>query len=376
MLIKKNNHEHRRKQKRWLYKGGRIMKQIIKEKSLGRKEKWDRVLNLFKDKGWLDEEGYKTLEEICLCENIDVIFDDNYHGMSEKKQNELLKQVFYLYDEYTARKNNEDNRTIIEPEYMEKYFYKIVVFLVLNKVFEDKYCTVKEMVQKKNLYKRFSSSTNIYDDSYNRSPITDLIVQNVTKGKFYKRVPKDLKNKTKYSYDEEGKLLAEEWYDEQEENWLTEFWFYSEKYILRVGYRHSNGKEIVARIGIQRYEDNYIEESETVFFSNFEGKIDVADELKYGKYEYAEEGLAEAIEGVLYIKKMNNNKTLLHGWHYFFEYDKNGLIEKYKKVEYYNGEIIRENLLGVIQEKKRQDTEKQSYRWKKPNYFNMMTEVK
>lgn len=346
------------------------MKQIKKEESLGREEKWDCILNLFKDNGWLDEEGYKTLKEIYLCENMDVILDDNYHEMSEKKQSELLKQVLYLFDEYTARKNNEDNSTMIEPKYMENDFYRIVVCLVLNKLFEGEYCTVKEMVQKKNLYKRFSNSTNIYDDSYNRSPITDLIVQNVTKGKFYKRAPKDLKNKTKYIYDEEGKLLAGQWYDEQEENWFTEFWFYSEKYILRVGYRHSNGKEIVAQIGIQRYEDNNIEESETVFFSNFEGEIDVADELQYGKYDYTEEELAEAIEGVLYIKKMNNNKTLLHGWHYFFEHDKNGFLEKYKKTEYFNGEIIRENLLGVIQEKKRQDTGKNSYRWKKPQLLS------
>lgn len=339
--------------------------------NMKKKSNWEIVLDCLLHEEILDEKYYKVLKEFQLCENAETVLKEEVWDKFDSKMGKIRKHVSYLRKVYSEEKN--DNSSInIEPEYAAPYLRRVAMYMVLNQVFEGKYFLLQEAAEKKCVYKRYSKSRNVYDDSHNQSPITDLVIENVTKGAFYKRIPRDLKNKAEYCYDENGNLLSGTWYDEEGKSWWKEFWFYCGAYIWRVAYRCLHEKT-VGKIGFQRYEGDYIAESEAVFLHNFEGKVDIVSELKYGKYDYLKENMVEAFEEEFMPKMIKSGMETLRGIHYLFFSDSQGLLETYIPTEYWNGKKVektRDGFCGEIKDKKRWDTGRDSFRWKRPSYFD------
>jgi hypothetical protein len=193
------------------------------------------------------------------------------------------------------------------------------------------------------------------------------------RGSFYKKEPHNLKKKAEYSYDKDGKLLMGRWYDENEVNWWTEFWIYSEEYILRIGYHCLDETKDIGKIGFQKYIDGYIVESENARIHDFRNNIDKICEIDSEKYEYSMGNLKQVFREE-YISSITSEKELLKGQKYIFEKNKEGYLKGYILREFWNGKEkpYHDNFV-VLSEKKQRDSGKDANRWRIPNYFREET---
>lgn len=364
---------------------------------------WKRILNFVYEKGEMTSENRKLLEILISSENIKKYINSNTLKVSEKKEQEHLNKLFSdLAKRYEKRNEppekgsnldreifafNRDNYMNMCMRYgknVEKYsdrtYERNKVHLFLRVVFQTMGPILLKEMESQVCYKKYQ----IYSDGeyYCESPIKDIVISNVKRGSLYKRIPKDLNNKSEFCYDKEGRLILHKWYSSGDRLFFYEILIYTNTQILHVRYTpiFENKTEYISKISLQTYENDLIKAVEMSY--HLDEITDFIDEA----YEY-ENGFLNSSWRLNFMYGLEFSGVRER---YIYLRDKENLIYGYKKKTYYgDGEFDeagyysehhnivltteeydkRNNEITPISDKKRRDTGMDAVRWHRPNYF-------
>ena len=283
---------------------------------------------------------------------------------------ELNEKFVMLEKMYLIRNTYLDDR-IVELErkygknletYLEDYFARAKMYLILLQIFQRKYETLKVLFAPEWSDRRFAPNAVCLQNYCNPDPVIDLVIGNISKKKMYKRIPRDLKEKEEYRYGEKIELIWYISYDENGDAWKQEFFFYCKDYVLRVQYG-KNGE--VERIVIQKYREELISEVENVQFI-----LNNVCEVALGKFSFEEERIEGIEENYHFPDLLNKSSGVLSDRNvYEFKMDTEGYIYGYF-VSTWIGDGLRPSVwdghLFELSEKEKKDTGKDAGRWRKP----------
>ena len=352
------------------------------------------MLNIIKEKEFLEaylieiwkkkilgEEEYQILKMFTDSDVFKDIFGCSL--LTEEKIEQWKKELFWKYSNLEQqcryRRCKIKSRiwsklsqyAINEDKYIQGYFQKAVMYLLLGQIFQDKEKVLLEYILPKCVYRKIGKIEHTMLQSFSPvSPIEDLITGNIEKGRLYKRPPKDLRKKEEYNYGEDGKLLLYKHYREFEEKEDTiEFFFYEEEYMLRIEYEIFPEREKnfqIIRIGMQKYNGEIIRRTETAEL--YPEGIDV---FYTEEFEFYEEGLKCINESYqnFFIPEDNFSTMTNRREIYDFKKDKDGYLNGYTVSDWIGDGLIpseRNKHFYRIPERAKEDTQKESGRWRRP----------
>ena len=97
---------------------------------------------------------------------------------------------------------------ITKDEIVEKYKYHSAKFESIAKDINGKVLSLFEETSKKADREELCSGSDMFLGFYNPSPVYDLIVGNVHRGRILKRITKSSKPSHKYGFDKDGRLCT------------------------------------------------------------------------------------------------------------------------------------------------------------------------
>lgn len=352
------------------------------------KQYWERMIKFLLMDGELEKGGAHDLLEFINCRTTDFIFCkeimlpeeikrrtkkvlDSLEWLQKRREEgeKAIKECTLMaFEKYRELKEKYGGNEAI---YTEKFYQREKVYNIFFNILFDKCKIISEELEKKVRYQRYGKITS-YRNYYNESPICDLIISNVYRGALYKKNPKNLCNKAKYVYEENGDLLIFIWYGEDGQEYLRVVYFQSGNYIYSFEYY---GKERLDEVGVRKYENGKIIHSE---WGRMGGeKIPFCVEAYSENYSYLDDELREAFleeyHFPIYSKSLGNQLPgLLSRNQYFFEGDGQGFLKGYHIKEWWGDKIKKnswDDKMLPLSEKKRKDTGKDAGRWQRPNYF-------
>ncbi|MDC7290465.1 hypothetical protein NXH76_21995 [Blautia schinkii] len=341
---------------------------------------WKNISLYFYHRNLLNEECFLTLIEILSSEMAEEVFKVlEYDIKDPKKSIAALEESFCRLEDMFSRRNSYWHKSpevmsivqefgVNEEKYIDKFFEAAPLYLVLYQMFKDNYDTLYSRLESEKLYQRFGKRTLAFGDYYCISPIYDLVVSNVYRGKLYKREPKDLAGKIEYDYARDGCLLVRMWYSEIDYLYSIEFFIYTETKIIRVEY--DKGGARLKGITLQTYEGELISSMGHALF--YFGQV--VTEMWFENYIYTDSIMKEGWEQhYRFPGRPDQDKEFLSARRqYVFEWDSDDLICGYWYKEWCgDGPLTKhwsQNILK-LSDKKRKDTGKDAGRWRRPNYF-------
>lgn len=244
------------------------------------------------------------------------------------------------------------------------YFYgRAKFFCVLRKFLENEEKNLKEIVEAKICQKRFGNQ-RMEGGYYCPSPVMDLRNTSIERNHLYKRIPKDLKNKMEYAFDEKGRLILQKMYLHDERVFYFEYLFYSDTKVFRLQYERGDCGYWPDYFSVQNYLQDRIVSEENI---RFYPRQDRAGLMQRETYEYEKDILKTAWwEEYLFPQEKINE--VLKREKYYFRCDEEGFLESFDADVFYGDKIkfdFPENFVK-INKKKSKDTGIDAQRWYRP----------
>ena len=360
---------------------------------------WNEIVEEYYGEGKLTQESYECLTAFLKVPEIAGILEESRMEESEcmevrqdlieavLKQKQFFHDILKLPDHVIniLYKLYGQDQEVYVSYYMERFvLYTILLYICENLGYE-----LGEQLENQVKYKRYSKYEGLFLGVHEPSPVVDLSIGNIKRGKFYKREPKDKNEKLQYGYREDGNLISCVYDSISIHNKNIYFIVYFSDYIFYLEYCDHYGKEWKDRwltgIYILKLKNRNPEYLERMSCIRGDAKHKKLTDLDQEFYIFDKEKLAQwwwiqwnfpdeyKCSGVI-IKEL-----------YTAIYDENGCLSGYTVVPYIGKRPRDGRLEGInvkhqgnktfktfeLSEKEKLDTEKDALRWKyPPTYFS------
>ena len=333
------------------------------------KKNFSKINNLvrhFYQNGVLTKENYEDILEFFAIEEIQEAIKVEELDLEAIKDRiecavqEMDKRIQKRYADDPMLKKEE----LFHVNQYAYYFYeRAKFFCVLRKFMENEEKNLKEIVEAKICQKRFGNQ-RMEGGYYCPSPVMDLRTTNIERNPLYKRIPKDLKNKMEYAFDEKDRLILQKMYLHNERMYYIEYLFYSDTKIFRLQYESCDGKYWLEYLSIQNYLQDRIVSEENIRFCPQQDRTGL---MQRETYEYEKDVLKTAWWEQYLFPQEKINEVLKRD-KYYFRCDEEGFLESFGGDDYYGDKIkfdFPENFVK-INKKKSKDTGIDAQRWYRP----------
>ena len=336
---------------------------------MGMKKNFSEINDLvrhFYQSGILTKENYedileffsiKEIQEIIKVEKMDL---DAIKDRIECAVQKMDKRFHKRYADDPMLKKEE----LFHVNQYAYYFYERAKFFCILRTFMEKEeKNLKEVVETKICQKRFGNQ-RMEGGYYCPSSIMDLITTNIERNPLYKRIPKDLKNKMEYAFDEKDRLILQKMYLHNERMYYIEYLFYSDTKIFRLQYESCDGKYWLEYLSIQNYLQDRIVSEENIRFCPQQDKVGL---MQRETYEYEKDILKTAWREKYLFPQEKINEVLKRD-KYYFRCDEENFLESFDAEIFYGDKIkfdFPENFVK-INKKKSKDTGIDAQRWYRP----------
>ena len=360
---------------------------------------WNEIVEEYYGEGKLTQESYECLTAFLKVPEIAGILEESRMEESEcmevrqdlieavLKQKQFFHDILKLPDHVIniLYKLYGQDQEVYVSYYMERFvLYTILLYICENLGYE-----LGEQLENQVKYKRYSKYEGLFLGVHEPSPVVDLSIGNIKRGKFYKREPKDKNEKLQYGYREDGNLISCVYDSISIHKKNIYFIVYFSDYIFYLEYCDHYGKEWKDRwltgIYILKLKNRNPEYLERMSCIRGDAKHKKLTDLDQEFYIFDKEKLAQwwwiqwnfpdeyKCSGVI-IKEL-----------YTAIYDENGCLSGYTVVPYIGKRPRDGRLEGInvkhqgnktfktfeLSEKEKLDTEKDALRWKyPPTYFS------
>ena len=360
---------------------------------------WNEIVEEYYGEGKLTQESYECLTAFLKVPEIAGILEESRVEESEcmevrqdlieavLKQKQFFHDILRLPDHVIniLYKLYGQDQEVYVSYYMERFvLYTILLYICENLGYE-----LGEQLENQVKYKRYSKYEGLFLGVHEPSPVVDIIVGNIKRGKFYKREPKDKNEKLQYGYREDGNLISCVYDSISIHNKNIYFIVYFSDYIFYLEYCDHYGKEWKDRwltgIYILKLENRNPEYLERMSCIRGDAKHKKLTDLDQEFYIFDKEKLAQWWLIQWNFPDENKCSGVIIKDLYTAIYDENGCLSGYTVVPYIGKRPRDGRLEGInvkhqgnktfktfeLSEKEKLDTEKDALRWKyPPTYFS------
>lgn len=360
---------------------------------------WNEIVEEYYGEGKLTQESYECLTAFLKVPEIAGILEESRMEESEcmevrqdlieavLKQKQFFHDILKLPDHVIniLYKLYGQDQEVYVSYYMERFvLYTILLYICENLGYE-----LGEQLENQVKYKRYSKYEGLFLGVHEPSPVVDIIVGNIKRGKFYKREPKDKNEKLQYGYREDGNLISCVYDSISIHNKNIYFIVYFSDYIFYLEYCDHYGKEWKDRwltgIYILKLKNRNPEYLERMSCIRGDAKHKKLTDLDQEFYIFDKEKLAQWWLIQWNFPDENKCSGVIIKDLYTAIYDENGCLSGYTVVPYIGKRPRDGRLEGInvkhqgnktfktfeLSEKEKLDTEKDALRWKyPPTYFS------
>lgn len=225
-------------------------------------DEWKDMLSYFYLKGKITEKCKDKLGCLLSTKEINSLIN----RIETEEEIEVIKErircsLEMLQELYEKRNEPQDKEyerlrkslSVNEKKYVEDSYERVKEHLFLYQIFKNQYEFLYLHIKNQISFQRYGKYGN-KGEYHCPSPTLDLIVQNISRGRLYKRMPKDMYNKAEYSYDGQGRLIMFRWYINESRWYFTEFLLYGETEIIHIRYGEEKTGYRIEKIIIQSYQ--------------------------------------------------------------------------------------------------------------------------
>lgn len=357
---------------------------------------WNEIVEEYYGEGKLTQESYECLTAFLKVPEIAGILEESRIEESEcmevrqdlieavLKQKQFFHDILKLPDHVIniLYKLYGQDQEVYVSYYMERFvLYTILLYICENLGYE-----LGEQLENQVKYKRYSKYEGLFLGVHEPSPVVDLSIGNIKRGKFYKREPKDKNEKLQYGYREDGNLISCVYDSISIHNKNIYFIVYFSDYIFYLEYCDHYGKEWKDRwltgIYILKLKNRNPEYLERMSCIRGDAKHKKLTDLDQEFYIFDKEKLAQWWLIQWNFPDENKCSGVIIKDLYTAIYDENGCLSGYTWVPYIGKRPRDGRLEGInvkhqgnktfeLSEKEKLDTEKDALRWKyPPTYFS------
>lgn len=360
---------------------------------------WNEIVEEYYGEGKLTQESYECLTAFLKVPEIAGILEESRMEESEcmevrqdlieavLKQKQFFHDILKLPDHVIniLYKLYGQDQEVYVSYYMERFvLYTILLYICENLGYE-----LGEQLENQVKYKRYSKYEGLFLGVHEPSPVVDLSIGNIKRGKFYKREPKDKNEKLQYGYREDGNLISCVYDSISIHNKNIYFIVYFSDYIFYLEYCDHYGKEWKDRwltgIYILKLKNRNPEYLERMSCIRGGAKHKKLTDLDQEFYIFDKEKLAQWWLIQWNFPDENKCSGVIIKDLYTAIYDENGCLSGYTVVPYIGKRPRDGRLEGInvkhqgnktfktfeLSEKEKLDTEKDALRWKyPPTYFS------
>lgn len=357
---------------------------------------WNEIVEEYYGEGKLTQESYECLTAFLKVPEIAGILEESRMEESEcmevrqdlieavLKQKQFFHDILKLPDHVIniLYKLYGQDQEVYVSYYMERFvLYTILLYICENLGYE-----LGEQLENQVKYKRYSKYEGLFLGVHEPSPVVDLSIGNIKRGKFYKREPKDKNEKLQYGYREDGNLISCVYDSISIHNKNIYFIVYFSDYIFYLEYCDHYGKEWKDRwltgIYILKLKNRNPEYLERMSCIRGDAKHKKLTDLDQEFYIFDKEKLAQWWLIQWNFPDENKCSGVIIKDLYTAIYDENGCLSGYTVVPYIGKRPRDGRLEGInvkhqgnetfeLSEKEKLDTEKDALRWKyPPTYFS------
>lgn len=360
---------------------------------------WNEIVEEYYGEGKLTQESYECLTAFLKVPEIAEILEESRMEESEcmevrqdlieavLKQKQFFHDILKLPDHVIniLYKLYGQDQEVYVSYYMERFvLYTILLYICENLGYE-----LGEQLENQVKYKRYSKYEGLFLGVHEPSPVVDLSIGNIKRGKFYKREPKDKNEKLQYGYREDGNLISCVYDSISIHNKNIYFIVYFSDYIFYLEYCDHYGKEWKDRwltgIYILKLKNRNPEYLERMSCIRGDAKHKKLTDLDQEFYIFDKEKLAQWWLIQWNFPDENKCSGVIIKDLYTAIYDENGCLSGYTVVPYIGKRPRDGRLEGInvkhqgnktfktfeLSEKEKLDTEKDALRWKyPPTYFS------
>lgn len=357
---------------------------------------WNEIVEEYYGEGKLTQESYECLTAFLKVPEIAGILEESRMEESEcmevrqdlieavLKQKQFFHDILKLPDHVIniLYKLYGQDQEVYVSYYMERFvLYTILLYICENLGYE-----LGEQLENQVKYKRYSKYEGLFLGVHEPSPVVDLSIGNIKRGKFYKREPKDKNEKLQYGYREDGNLISCVYDSISIHNKNIYFIVYFSDYIFYLEYCDHYGKEWKDRwltgIYILKLKNRNPEYLERMSCIRGDAKHKKLTDLDQEFYIFDKEKLAQWWLIQWNFPDENKCSGVIIKDLYTAIYDENGCLSGYTWVPYIGKRPRDGRLEGInvkhqgnktfeLSEKEKLDTEKDALRWKyPPTYFS------
>ena len=357
---------------------------------------WNEIVEEYYGEGKLTQESYECLTAFLKVPEIAGILEESRIEESEcmevrqdlieavLKQKQFFHDILKLPDHVIniLYKLYGQDQEVYVSYYMERFvLYTILLYICENLGYE-----LGEQLENQVKYKRYSKYEGLFLGVHEPSPVVDLSIGNIKRGKFYKREPKDKNEKLQYGYREDGNLISCVYDSISIHNKNIYFIVYFSDYIFYLEYCDHYGKEWKDRwltgIYILKLKNRNPEYLERMSCIRGDAKHKKLTDLDQEFYIFDKEKLAQWWLIQWNFPDENKCSGVIIKDLYTAIYDENGCLSGYTVVPYIGKRPRDGRLEGInvkhqgnetfeLSEKEKLDTEKDALRWKyPPTYFS------
>lgn len=254
----------------------------------------------------------------------------------DEEYQKLLKKMEEARKEDEERQLKDKERMKKLHEFESTYAY----YLNLRNLYMDKLEDFRNEVAKNGAYKQYSKGgKTIHRGYYYPGLVLDLIAIGASRGKLYKRMPKNAKYSYEYTFDKNGKMIKSLKRSEGNCSPTEEYFVYEKDAIISLIFNH--GLEYISKCDFK--DDKLIRYTFLRFTTT--------NLLGYDCEEYSYENGLLKISDIYNVFIYKNLSHIIHN-RQIFERDEEGYIDHYIGGKVENGEMIEPDIYEVLYKRK------------------------